>query len=129
MPRIVGLALFLHLLYAGISAQPLLVTAGLPEPGDTLFYLYDELPSAIRISPSGQDQMWNFLSLRAPYLEMEMVQPVPRQPGVDWAITGRRGQRFQFRKESKGLYWVAANRWQVGKTMIPYPWTSESGRK
>ncbi len=91
------LLLGMLLLPAMLLAQPIISLDNFPQSGDTLYYLTDELPERIAVSPPGPDQKWNYTTLQAPFIEFEVVQPASSgrryndYPASDLVLRSSRG--------------------------------------
>ncbi len=60
--------LFVLLVNSGAIAQNAHDAYVLPEPGDSIFSLVDNLPHQIAIGSPGQDRVWDFTSLQSPFV-------------------------------------------------------------
>jgi hypothetical protein len=105
------------------AQNPLMSQARAPRVGDTLYYQTDELPHRIIISPPGQDQLWNFTSLLAPFLQTEIVAGSNEQ-----IMVGQQDdQKDTYEVQEDGLIWKRSSSLVVGKTQINHLWQSEEG--
>lgn len=57
------------------TAQITITSDNFPRPGDTLLTAVDNLPYQIQLSAPGGDQVWDFTSLKAPYIRQRVVRP------------------------------------------------------
>ncbi|NND34274.1 MAG: T9SS type A sorting domain-containing protein [Saprospiraceae bacterium] len=106
-----------------LISQSTFISARLtPESGDTLYFQTDELPRRISISPPGENQLWNFTSLLAPYLENQFIN----NPGEQLEVS-RNNVRNLYEVQKKGLIWKGGTSFVVGKTQINHKWSSDAG--
>ena len=107
-----------------LLAQNMFISAKLtPEIGDTLYYQTDELPQRITISPPGENQLWNFTSLLAPFLENQHVS----SSGDHLEIAGSGTHRNTYEVQKNGLIWKSSSTLSVGNTQLNHTWTSKDG--
>ncbi|MBX2816594.1 MAG: T9SS type A sorting domain-containing protein [Saprospiraceae bacterium] len=85
-----------------LFAQPVMSMQNIPDPGDTLYYLTDELPDRLRLGSKGPRQFWNFNGLEAPYLQMMQVEEASagvfyeRYPSSDLVMIDQDGNEQYF---------------------------------
>ena len=101
--------LFLVYLPAVYSfAQPVIRSGAFPMPGDTVFFLTDDIPDEIELEPGGERPFWNFLSLRAPYLDFYRVSSA--SSGKDYNSFPRADIMLIDRKGKSKYYAIQNNR-------------------
>lgn len=108
-------------------------TPNIPSPGDSLFFFTDDLPTMIDISAAGENQFWNYTSLRAPYLEFKKVEAAAsgrlqkKFPQSDLLIVGQDGHEEYYAVRQNTLELLGGTKFEISNAEVHNAWGFDEG--
>lgn len=110
--------LHLHGQFSTISVE------AVPEGGDTMYYLTDELPRRINLGKPGENQFWSFTNLVAPYRQNLIAVPLE---GADMYRVASENLWKIYVDSPDGPILHSRSNMMVGSNNIMSTWTSTHG--